>query len=103
MVIKLNANHYAIKILERMFACGAGGMQIGAITATLHYPEDNTGAYTLTLIHNAINEGVIFNILQNTATTTIIESKIDNRGGVWYRQHKTIPTTKALTPCPLPY
>ena len=56
-MVKLNQNHYAIKLLKEMLPYGISGMQLGAITVTLNYPEKDIGVYTLSLINHDIKKG----------------------------------------------
>ena len=89
---KLNKNHYAIKLLKEMLPYGISGMQLGAITVTLQYPENNTDAYTLSLINAEIQKGVVFNILKHSVNTTVIASKVCE-GEVLYEQATLIPSS----------
>ena len=62
---KLNQNHYAIKLLKEMLPYGISGMQLGAITVTLNYPENDIGVYTLSLINHDIKKGLVFTLFKN--------------------------------------
>ena len=62
---KLNQNHYAIKLLKEMLPYGISGLQLGAITVTLNYPENDIGVYTLSLINAEIQKGVVFTLFKN--------------------------------------
>ena len=64
-MVKLKQNHYAIKLLKEMLPYGISGMQLGAITVTLNYPEQDIGVYTLSLINAEIQKGVVFTLFKN--------------------------------------
>ena len=92
-MIKLNENHYIFKLFNDMIKYGIGCMQIGAITAILQRPKSRISVYTLSLINRDIQKGLVFNLLKNQGSTTIIESKICG-SEVWYEQQATLSSAK---------
>lgn len=88
-MVKLNQNHYAIKLLKEMLPYGISSMRIGAITVNLQSSNNELGYFTLLIRHDESKTGLVFNILHNAAKTTIIESTTDIYGGVYYKQSKT--------------
>ena len=90
---KLNENHYAVKLFREMVPYGIERIHLGAVTATLQYPDDDIGTFTLSLINFDIRKGVVFNILKNPVSITIIESKVSGKD-LWYEQMVTIPSAK---------
>ena len=76
-----------------MVPYGIERMKLGEITVTLQYPEDDINVFTLSLINFNIKKGVVFNILKNQVSTTIIESKICGSES-WYEQQATLSSAK---------
>lgn len=90
---KLNNNHYAIKLFKEMLPYGIDRMRLGDITATLQYPEDDIGVFTLYLINSEIRKGVVFNIFKNPIGTTIIQSRVSGNN-IWYEQTATLSSAE---------
>lgn len=93
-MVKLNQNHYVIKLLKEMLPYGISEMRIGATNVNLQYSNNELGYFTLLIRHNESKTGLVFNILHNANETTIIESSTDVYGGVCYKQTKTINNNK---------
>lgn len=90
---KTNKNHYAIKLFKEMMMYGIECMQLGAITATLHRPENDLGVFTLSLINRDIQNGVIFNVYRKPVNSTIVKSKV-YKGENWYESRTSIPSAE---------
>ena len=90
---KINEHHYAIKLFKEMMMYGIECMQLGAVTATLHRPENDLGVFTLSLINRDIQNGVIFNVYRKPVNSTIIKDKV-YKGERWYELRTSIPSAK---------
>ena len=93
---KINENHYAIKLFKEMMMYGIASMNLGAVTATLHRPENDIGVFTLSLVHRDLQNGVVFNIFRKPVNSTIIKSKV-YEGETWYELRTTIPSAKLFS------
>ena len=90
---KLSENHYSIKLFKEMFKYGIECMQLGAITATLHRPENDMGVFTLSLSHRDTQNGVIFTVFRKPVSSTIVKSKV-YEGENWYELKASISSAK---------
>ena len=88
-MIKIDENHYIIKLIREMIPYGIERMKLGEITVSLLYPDDDINIFTLSLINDNIKKGVAFTLLKNPVNTTIIESKVCGRE-VQFEQQVTI-------------
>ena len=88
-MIKIDENHYIIKLIREMVPYGIKRMKLGEITVSLQYPDDEINVFILSLINYNIKKGVTFTLLKNSVNTTIIESKICSRE-VQFEQQVTI-------------
>ena len=92
-MIKINENHYIVKLFKEMMKYGIASMNLGAVTATLHRPENDMGVFTLSLVHRDIQSGVVFKVFRKPVNSTIVKSKI-YEGENWYELKTTLPSAK---------
>lgn len=88
-MIKIDENHYIIKLIREMIPYGIERMKLGEITVSLQYPDDDINVFTLSLFNFNIKKGLVFTLLKNPVNTTIIEGKVCGRE-VQFVQQATI-------------